>query len=116
MSSQDTCTVPTTSGRSGLDLGQLARRPELGSLLGLLAVYIFFAVLGGEVFLSPAGSASWLNIAAEIGIIALPVGLLMIAGELDISVGAVVPHPVPLRPHWLGDRTLVGKACRMAAC
>lgn len=91
MSSQDTCTVPTTSGRSGLDLGQLARRPELGSLLGLLAVYIFFAVLGGEVFLSPAGSASWLNIAAEIGIIALPVGLLMIAGELDISVGAVVP-------------------------
>jgi len=72
-------------------LGQLARRPELGSLLGMVAVYIFFAVLGGAVFLSPAGFASWLNIAAEIGIVALPVGLLMIAGELDISVGAVIP-------------------------
>jgi len=52
---------------------------------------MFFAVLGGAVFLSPAGFASWLNIAAEIGIIALPIGLLMIAGELDISVGAVIP-------------------------
>ena len=29
--------------------------------------------------------------AAEVGIVALPVGLLMIAGELDISVGAVLP-------------------------
>ena len=29
--------------------------------------------------------------AAEIGIVALPVGLLMIAGELDITVGAVLP-------------------------
>ncbi len=57
----------------------------------MMAVFIFFAVLGGEIFLSPAGFASWLNIAAEIGIVALPVGLLMIAGELDISVGSVIP-------------------------
>ncbi|MFC9682514.1 ABC transporter permease, partial [Streptomyces sp. NPDC056948] len=34
--------------------------------------------------------ASWLNIAAELGIIAIPVGLLMIAGELDVSVGSVL--------------------------
>ncbi|WP_201455761.1 ABC transporter permease [Tropicimonas marinistellae] len=37
------------------------------------------------------GWSSWLNIAAEVGIIALPVGLLMISGEFDISVGSVVP-------------------------
>lgn len=71
--------------------GQLARRPEAGTLIGLIAVYVFFAMVGGSVFLGPAGSASWLNIAAEIGIIALPIGLLMIAGELDMSVGAVIP-------------------------
>lgn len=71
--------------------GRLARRPEAGAFLGLLVVFVFFAVLGGKVFLGPAGFASWLNIAAEIGIVALPVGLLMIAGELDISVGAVIP-------------------------
>ncbi len=75
----------------GLSLGALARRPEAGSLVGLLVVYMFFAILGGAVFVGAPGWSSWLNIAAEVGIVALPVGLLMIAGELDISVGSVIP-------------------------
>jgi simple sugar transport system permease protein len=57
----------------------------------MVAVYFFFASLGGSVFLGAPGWSSFLNMAAEVGIIALPVGLLMIAGELDISVGAVLP-------------------------
>ncbi len=72
-------------------LGSLIRRPEAGSFLGLIVVYVFFAILGGQNFIGATGWSSWLNMAAEIGIIALPVGLLMIAGELDISVGAVIP-------------------------
>lgn len=72
-------------------IGRLTRRPETGTFIGMIAVFIFFGIVGGKIFLSPAGFASWLNIAAEIGIVALPVGLLMIAGELDISVGAVIP-------------------------
>ncbi|POH34889.1 ABC transporter permease [Sinorhizobium americanum] len=72
-------------------IGQLSRRPEAGSLLGLVAVFVFFAMIGGSVFLSSAGYASWLNIAAEIGLVALPVGLLMIAGEMDFSIGAIIP-------------------------
>jgi simple sugar transport system permease protein len=72
-------------------LGALARRPEAGSFIGLIVVYAFFASLGGPVFMGAPGWSSWLNIAAEVGIVALPVGLLMIAGELDISVGAVIP-------------------------
>ena len=72
-------------------LGGLMRRPEAGSFLGMIVVYAFFAILGGQNFLGSTGWSSWLNMAAEIGIVALPVGLLMIAGELDISVGAVVP-------------------------
>jgi simple sugar transport system permease protein len=72
-------------------LGRLARRPEAGTLLGTLVVYIFFAALGGATFIGAPGWSSFLNMAAEIGIIALPIGLLMIAGELDISVGAVLP-------------------------
>jgi simple sugar transport system permease protein len=71
--------------------GSLLRRPEAGAFLGLLAVLIFFGVFGGLTFLKPAGMASWLNVAANLGVIAIPVGLLMIAGELDISVGAMVP-------------------------
>jgi simple sugar transport system permease protein len=82
--------MAASTGRSG-GIGGLARRPEVGSLLGLIVAYVFFAILGGQVFLGAPGWSSWLNMAAEVGIVALPVGLLMIAGELDISVGAVLP-------------------------
>jgi simple sugar transport system permease protein len=54
-------------------------------------VLIFFSIFGGTSFLKIAGMSSWLNVAATLGVIAIPVGLLMIAGELDISVGAMVP-------------------------
>lgn len=72
-------------------MGRLARRPEIGSLVGLIVTYVFFAILGGQVFLGAPGWSSWLNTAAEVGIVSLPVGLLMIAGELDISVGSILP-------------------------
>jgi simple sugar transport system permease protein len=71
--------------------GGLLRRPEAGALLGLVAVLVFFSIFGGTSFLKIAGMSSWLNVAATLGVIAIPVGLLMIAGELDISVGAMVP-------------------------
>jgi simple sugar transport system permease protein len=63
----------------------------MGSLIGLIAVFAFFSIFGGENFLTTGGAASWLNVASELGIIALPIGLLMIAGHLDLSVGSVVP-------------------------
>jgi simple sugar transport system permease protein len=72
-------------------IGGLVRRPEMGSFIGLLAVFVFFSVFGGADFLSASGAASWLNVAAELGIVAIPVGLLMIAGYLDLSVGTVIP-------------------------
>lgn len=83
----------TSSIAAGTNLSfwRLARRPEAGSLIGLVAVYVFFAALGGAPFLGAPGFSSFLNMASEVGIIALAVGLLMIAGELDISVGSVVP-------------------------
>lgn len=77
--------------KNQMSLGNLLRRPEAGTFIGLIIVYAIFAMLGGSNFIGSAGLSSWLNIAAEVGIIALPVGLLMIAGYLDISVGSVVP-------------------------
>ncbi|MGB8815517.1 MAG: ABC transporter permease [Paracoccaceae bacterium] len=74
-----------------LQIGRLLRRPEAGSFIGLVVVYVFFAALGGATFLGAPGWSSFLNMAAEVGIVALPVGLLMIAGQFDVSVGAVVP-------------------------
>ena len=76
---------------SGLSIGDVVRRPEMGSFIGLVAVFIFFSIFGGANFLTAGGAASWLNVAAELGIIALPIGLLMIAGHLDLSVGSVLP-------------------------
>ena len=72
-------------------IGSLVRRPEVGSLIGMIAVLVFFSIFGGANFLSAGGSASWLNVASELGIIALPVGLLMIAGHLDLSIGSMIP-------------------------
>lgn len=84
----ETAVIPAKQSESRL--GQLRHRPEAGALIGTLSVFVFFAIFGGEKFLAQAGAASWLNIAAELGIIAIPVGLLMIAGELDVSVGSVL--------------------------
>ncbi len=82
---------PSPGSARSFSFGNLLRRPEAGALLGLLGVLAFFVLFGSTKFLEPAGAASWLNVAANLGIIAIPVGLLMIAGELDISVGAMIP-------------------------
>jgi simple sugar transport system permease protein len=77
--------------KSNFSFSGLLRRPETGSFLGLLFVVAFFTFFGGTNFASATGAASWLNVAASIGIVALPIGLLMIAGELDISIGSLIP-------------------------
>ena len=74
-----------------LSIGQYLRRPEMGAVLSLVAVIAFFVIFGGVDLGSLLGAASWINFAANLGIVALPVGLLMIAGEIDISIGAMIP-------------------------
>jgi simple sugar transport system permease protein len=105
------------SRSSQTSLGDLFRRPETGALIGTLSVFVFFAIFGGERFLSAGGSASWLNVAAELGIVAIPVGLLMIAGELDLSVGSVLASSsmtlAIVSGHW-GAPVIVGIAAALA--
>jgi simple sugar transport system permease protein len=69
---------------------RLIRRPELGALAGVILIYLFFALASRPGFVSPNGTASWLNTAAELGVLAIPVGILMIAGEFDLSVGSMI--------------------------
>jgi len=110
-------TAPPGKPASGNSLARLARRPEAGSFLGMLAVFVFFSVSAGAAFLSPAGFSSWLNVAAEIGIVALPIGLLMIAGELDLSIGATIPASsltVAVVSGHYGAPDIVGIAAGMA--
>ncbi len=72
-------------------IGNLLRRPESGAFLGMMGVFLFFVMFGGTAFVQPAGMATWLNVAANLGIVAIPMGLLVIAGELDISIGSMIP-------------------------
>ncbi len=66
-------------------------RPEAGGALTAIVIYIFFAIVGqGGGFDTQDATASWLTNAAELGIVAIPLSLLMIAGEFDLSVGSVV--------------------------
>jgi simple sugar transport system permease protein len=83
---------PAPEGRrAAIALGtKLVRRTEFGALVALVVMYLFFAIVGGGAgFASVDGTAGWLATGAELGIVVVPVALLMIAGEFDLSVGAV---------------------------
>ena len=69
----------------------LFRRPAAASILSLIGVLAFYVLIGNVDLAKLFNAASWLNYAARIGIVALPVGLLMISGEIDISIGAMIP-------------------------
>jgi simple sugar transport system permease protein len=72
-------------------LRRLLVRPEMGALAGSLAVWGFFALIAGRSgFLSAGGAATYLQVAAELGILAVAVALLMIGGEFDLSIGSVL--------------------------
>lgn len=72
-------------------LKRLVMRPEAGAFFAMVIVYAFFvAVTFDTRFAGLNGTAAWLNTSAELGIIAVAVGLLMISGELDLSIGSVL--------------------------
>ncbi len=75
-----------------LSFGELMRSPAAGAFMGFAMVFTVFAIFGFQRnFLSVGGVSTWVNFASTVGMIAIPVGFLMIAGELDISTGAVLP-------------------------
>ncbi|MBV8999332.1 MAG: hypothetical protein JO304_09745, partial [Solirubrobacterales bacterium] len=85
------------------------RRPELGSLLAAIFVFILFAITdasSSHLWLKQTGLAAWTQQAAFFGIVAVPVGLLMIGGEFDLSAGvmtgvtAIVMALLVGKYHW----------------
>jgi simple sugar transport system permease protein len=70
---------------------RLLVRPEMGALAGSVAIWLFFALVAGRSgFLSLLGTATYLQVAAELGIVAVAVALLMIGGEFDLSIGSIL--------------------------
>ncbi|MCX4514660.1 MULTISPECIES: ABC transporter permease [Streptomyces] len=70
-------------------LKKLLGRPELGSVVGAAAVFVFFSVVA-DSFLRTSSLSTVLYAASTIGIMAVPVALLMIGGEFDLSAGVLV--------------------------
>ncbi|MET9801071.1 ABC transporter permease [Streptomyces sp. NPDC006368] len=70
-------------------LRTLLGRPELGSVVGAAAVFLFFALVA-DSFLRASSFGTVLYAASTIGIMAVPVALLMIGGEFDLSAGVLV--------------------------
>src|ERR671916_1000850 len=66
-------------------------RPELAAIAGSILVFVFFAVVAGDSgFLTTVGTIGYLEVSAQLGILVIPVALLMVAGEFDLSVGSMV--------------------------
>lgn len=68
---------------------RLLARPEIGALIAAIGVYVFFFAVAPS-FREPSSLATVLYQASVMGIMALPVALLMIGGEFDLSAGVAV--------------------------
>jgi simple sugar transport system permease protein len=72
-------------------LTRALRRPETGAVAGTVLVLLFFAVTAGSSGLfSARGIVNFLEVSAQLGILAAAVALLMIAGEFDLSMGSMI--------------------------
>jgi simple sugar transport system permease protein len=84
---------PVRGGRAWtVTRGLLIGRPETGALFGAVVMFVIFAFIApsSDTFTSRIALAGLLSITAELGIVAMAVTLLMIAGHFDLSVGSVL--------------------------
>src|SRR5262249_44257341 len=73
-------------------LSRLLTRPDTGAFIGAVAVWLAFGYFARDVnwLTDPAIWAGWTDQAAQYGIVAVPVALLMIGGEFDLSAGVMI--------------------------
>ena len=88
-------TAPTTAADERLRqtpwLRKVMARPELGAVAGTILVFIFFAfVAGGSGMFTALGVINFLEVSAQLGIIAVAACMLMIGGEFDLSIGSMI--------------------------
>lgn len=74
---------------SGRLIPELIQTPSARAGLVTLLTFIVFSIIANH-FLTLDATASYLTLAAESGIVAVGITLLMIGGEFDLSVGSVL--------------------------
>jgi simple sugar transport system permease protein len=89
-------TAPATAAderlvRIGL-IARLLTRPDIGALVGAVGIFFAFSYYARAVdwISDPGIAANWSDQAAQFGIVAVPVALLMIGGEFDLSAGVMI--------------------------
>jgi simple sugar transport system permease protein len=71
---------------------KLLARPDIGAMIGAVVVWLVFCYYARAVdwISDPSIAAGWTDQAAQYGIVAVPVALLMIGGEFDLSAGVMI--------------------------
>lgn len=95
---------PARGGRGWAAVrGLLIGRPETGALFGAVVMFLIFAFVApsSDTFTSRTSLAGLASITAEIGIVAMGVTLLMIAGHFDLSVGSVLGFSSVIAPYLI---------------
>src|SRR5437764_12054673 len=87
--------APTHQDERLVHVGPVSRllaRPDVGACLGAIAVFFAFGYFARAVnwIGDPGIAAGWTDQAAQYGIVAVPVALLMIGGEFDLSAGVMI--------------------------
>ena len=100
-------------------------RPELGGIVGTVAVFTLFALFALDSGMFQAqGIMNWSVVSAQFMIIAVGACLLMIAGEFDLSVGSMIGFAgmmiavfgvVLAWPMWLAILTTFVLCCALGA-
>jgi simple sugar transport system permease protein len=83
--------------------GLLIGRPETGALFGAAVMFIIFAFIApsSDTFTSRTSLAGLASITAELGIVAMGITLLMIAGHFDLSIGSVLGFSSVIAPYLI---------------
>src|ERR1700729_3386041 len=75
---------------SATTIVRLLRRPEMGAASGAVLVFVLFLLVANAGMFSARGIMNWVEVSAQLGVIAISACLLMIAGEFDLSVGSMI--------------------------
>ncbi|MEZ5666745.1 MAG: ABC transporter permease [Alphaproteobacteria bacterium] len=96
MSSQATAAAPAAQPAADERIykpsfaSRLLARPELGAVSGAVILIVFFLLAADSRMFSISGLFNWLEVCAQLGIIAIGACLLMIGGEFDLSIGSMI--------------------------
>src|SRR5215472_8045795 len=81
--------VTSRPNATAVNVRSLLLRPELAAIGGLVLTLVIFSLLS-PLFLARQTAITVASTASELGIVAVCVTLLMISGNFDLSVGAIV--------------------------